>query len=90
MRICTQTGNIPKLGLYEKRAPIKDDQDDITGAVLVFRDITEQKRAIEARQKQIEQEQLVVQWQEINQLKNDFLNLVSHEPRSHSPSISSR
>ncbi|MCL6753698.1 PAS domain S-box protein [Nostoc sp. CCCryo 231-06] len=63
-------------------APIKDVQDNITGAVLVFRDITERKRAIEARKKQIEQEQLVVQWEEINRLKNDFLNLVSHELRS--------
>jgi PAS domain S-box-containing protein len=63
-------------------APIKDDQDNITGAVLIFRDITERKRAIEAHQKQIEQEELVVKWEEINQLKNDFLNLVSHELRS--------
>jgi signal transduction histidine kinase len=50
--------------------------------VLIFRDITERKRAIEARQKQIEQEQLVSQLEEINQLKNDFLSLVSHELRS--------
>ncbi|MFS0516061.1 response regulator [Nostoc sp. UIC 10607] len=66
----------------DSAAPIKDDKDNITGAVLVFRDITEHKRAIEARKKQIEQEQLVIQWEEINQLKNDFLNLVSHELRS--------
>jgi signal transduction histidine kinase len=32
--------------------------------------------------KQIEQEQLVAQLEEINELKNDFLNLVSHELRS--------
>ncbi|MCC5647161.1 response regulator [Nostoc sp. CHAB 5824] len=72
-------GEIP---IDDSAAPIKDDKDNITGAVLIFRDITEQKLAIEARQKQIEQEQLVVQWEEINQLKNDFLNLVSHELRS--------
>ncbi|MEH1872809.1 hybrid sensor histidine kinase/response regulator [Nostoc sp.] len=72
-------GEIP---IDDSAAPIKDDQDNIRGAVLVFRDITERKRAIEARKKQIEQEQLVVQWEEINQLKNDFLNLVSHELRS--------
>ncbi|MCC5629300.1 PAS domain S-box protein [Nostoc sphaeroides CHAB 2801] len=72
-------GEIP---IDDSVAPIKDDQDNITGAVLVFRDITERKRAIEARQKQIEQEQLVVQWEEINKLKNDFLSLVSHELRS--------
>ncbi|BBD64452.1 PAS/PAC sensor hybrid histidine kinase [Nostoc commune NIES-4072] len=72
-------GEIP---IDDSAAPIKDDQDNITGAVLVFRDITERKRAIETRKKQIEQEQLLVQWEEINQLKNDFLNLVSHELRS--------
>ncbi|MDZ8066062.1 MAG: response regulator [Nostoc sp. DedQUE08] len=71
-----------EIPIDDSAAPIKDDKDNITGAVLVFRDITERKRAIEARQKQIEQEKLVVQWKEINQLKNDFLNLVSHELRS--------
>lgn len=74
--------NGAKIPIDDSAAPIKDDKDNVTGAVLVFRDITERKRAIEARQKQIEQEQLVVQWEEINQLKNDFLNLVSHELRS--------
>ncbi len=71
-----------EIPIDDSAAPIKDDKDNITGAVLVFRDITEHKRAIEARQKQIEQEQLVERWEEINQLKNDFLNLVSHELRS--------
>ncbi|OYE06209.1 hybrid sensor histidine kinase/response regulator [Nostoc sp. 'Peltigera membranacea cyanobiont' 232] len=77
--ITREGGEIP---IDDSAAPIKDDKDNITGAVLVFRDITERKRAIEARQRQIEQEQLVVKWEEINQLKNDFLNLVSHELRS--------
>lgn len=63
-------------------APIKDDLDHITGAVLIFRDVTERKQAMEARQKQIEQEQLVAQLAEVNQLKNEFLNLLSHELRS--------
>ncbi|WP_225895704.1 PAS domain-containing protein [Dendronalium phyllosphericum] len=42
-------------------APIKDDKDNITGVVLIFRDITEHKKVIEARKKQIEQEQLIAQ-----------------------------
>ncbi|MEH1765464.1 MAG: ATP-binding protein [Nostoc sp.] len=71
-----------EIPIDDSAAPIRDDKDNITGAVLVFRDITERKQAIEANQKQIEQEQLVVQWEEINQLKNDFLNLVTHELRS--------
>ncbi|QHG19679.1 response regulator [Nostoc sp. ATCC 53789] len=77
--ITREGGEIP---IDDSVAPIKDDKDNIMGAVLVFRDITERKRAIEARQRQIEQEKLVLQWEEINQLKNDFLNLVSHELRS--------
>lgn len=74
--------NGAEIPIDDSAAPIKDDKDNITGAVLIFRDITERKRAIEARQKQIEQEQLVSQLEEINQLKNDFLSLVSHELRS--------
>ncbi|MEA5516156.1 response regulator [Nodularia sp. UHCC 0506] len=66
----------------DSAAPIKDEQDRITGAVLIFRDITERKQAIEAHQKQVEQEQIVAQLAEINQLKNEFLNLFSHELRS--------
>ncbi|MDZ8186164.1 MAG: response regulator [Nostoc sp. ChiSLP02] len=68
--------------INDSAAPIKDEKDRITGAVVIFRDITEQKQAIEARKKQIEQEQLVSQLEEINELKNDFLSLVSHELRS--------
>jgi PAS domain S-box-containing protein len=71
-----------EIPIDDTASPIKDDKDEITGAVLVFRDITDRKRGIEARQKQIEQEQLVAQLEEINELKNDFLSLVSHELRS--------
>ncbi|BAZ52861.1 two-component hybrid sensor and regulator [Nostoc sp. NIES-4103] len=74
--------NGAEIPIDDSAAPIKDDKDNITGAVLIFRDITEHKKAIEARQKQIEQEQLVAQLEELNQLKNEFLNLVSHELRS--------
>ncbi|MBE9007022.1 response regulator [Fortiea sp. LEGE XX443] len=66
----------------DSAAPIKDNKDNITGAVLVFRDVTERLQAVADRQKQTEQEQLVAQLEELNQLKNDFLNLVSHELRS--------
>jgi PAS domain S-box-containing protein len=71
-----------EIPIDDSAAPIKDDKDNITGVVLIFRDITEHKKVIEARKKQIEQEQLVAQLEELNQLKNDFLNLVSHELRS--------
>ncbi|MDB9375945.1 hybrid sensor histidine kinase/response regulator [Nodularia sphaerocarpa] len=74
--------NGTKIPIDDSAAPIKDDQDRITGAVLIFRDVTERKQAMEARQKQVEQEQLLAQLAEINQLKNEFLNLLSHELRS--------
>ncbi|GAX38255.1 hybrid sensor histidine kinase/response regulator [Nodularia sp. NIES-3585] len=74
--------NGAEIPIDDSAAPIKDDQDRITGAVLIFRDVTERKQAMEARQKQVEQEQLVEQLAEINQLKNEFLNLLSHELRS--------
>ncbi len=74
--------NGAEIPIDDSAAPIKDDQDRITGAVLIFRDVTERKQAMEARQKQVEQEQLLEQLAEINELKNEFLNLLSHELRS--------
>lgn len=71
-----------EIPIDDSAAPIKDDQGNITGAVLVFRDVTELKQAEEARQKQIEQERLVAELEKINQLKDDFLSTVSHELRT--------
>lgn len=77
--IAKNGGEIP---IDDSAAPIKDEQENITGAVLVFRDITQFKQAAEARQKQIEQERLVAQLEKINELKDDFLSTVSHELRT--------
>ncbi|BAY10496.1 hybrid sensor histidine kinase/response regulator [Calothrix sp. NIES-2098] len=74
--------NGEEVPIVDSAAPIRDDKDNIIGAVLIFRDITERKKASEARKREIEQMQLVAQLEELNQLKNDFLNLVSHELRS--------
>jgi PAS domain S-box-containing protein len=63
-----------EIPIDDNAAPIKDDQGNIVGAVLVFRDITEFKKAREARQKQIEQERLVVELEKINEL-NPHLSL---------------
>jgi PAS domain S-box-containing protein len=76
------TRNGQEIPIDDSAAPIKDDQDNIMGAVLIFRDITERKKAHEARQKEIEQAQVVAQLEELNQVKNEFLSLVSHELRS--------
>ncbi|OKH26430.1 hybrid sensor histidine kinase/response regulator [Chroogloeocystis siderophila] len=76
------TKNGIEIPIDDSAAPIRDDKGNITGAVLVFRDITERKQAKEARQKQIEQERLVAQLEKLNQLKDDFLSTVSHELRT--------
>jgi PAS domain S-box-containing protein len=66
-------------------APFLDDDNVITGAVIVFRDVTERRQAEErnlaiARSLQLESQ--MAELQEINQLKDDFLNTVSHELRT--------
>ncbi|MBD2211824.1 response regulator [Nostoc linckia FACHB-104] len=66
----------------DSTALIKDEKNNIMGAVLVFRDITDLKKAIEIRKKQAEQAEILAQLQAVNQIKNDFLNLVTHELRS--------
>jgi signal transduction histidine kinase len=45
-------------------------------------DVTKQQRAIATNQKQIDQEQLVSQLEQLNALKDNFLNTVSHELRT--------
>ena len=66
----------------DSAAPIIDDKGNITGAVLVFRDISERKRIEEARRKQVEQERLIAQLEKLNRIKDDFLSTVSHELRT--------
>ena len=68
--------------INDSAAPIIDDKGNITGAVLVFRDISERKRIEAARQKQIEQERLIAQLEKLNRIKDDFLSTVSHELRT--------
>ncbi|MDZ7958599.1 MAG: response regulator [Aulosira sp. DedQUE10] len=78
--LIARNGN--EIPIDDSAALIRDDRDNIMGAVLIFRDITERKKAIEASKKQAEQAQILAQFEEINQIKNDFLNLVTHELRS--------
>lgn len=76
------TKNGGEIPIDDSAAPIKDDKDKIMGVVLVFRDITESEQAKEVAIKQIKQEQQVAELEELNRLKDDFLNTVSHELRT--------
>ncbi|NHC37990.1 hybrid sensor histidine kinase/response regulator [Scytonema millei] len=63
-------------------APIKDDRGNIVGTMLVFQDISERQQVEAMHQKQIEQEQMLLQMQKMHELKDDFLSTVSHELRT--------
>ena len=70
--------------INDSAAPIKADDGEITGAVLVFR-IYNRKQAQEPhllleQTKQLEAQ--IAELQRIDQLKDDFLNIVAHELRT--------
>lgn len=63
-------------------SPILVD-NQITGAVIVFQDITERKRAEKEREQLLIREQASrAQAQEANRIKDEFLSTVSHELRT--------
>lgn len=62
--------------------PIKDDRGNIIGTMFVFQDISERQQVEAMHQKQIEQEQMLVQMEKMHELKDDFLSTVSHELRT--------
>lgn len=71
--------------IADTATPIWDESGTITGAVIVFHDIT-RRRIVEERDLALRRaQQLEVQMaelQKLNQLKDDFLNTVSHELRT--------
>jgi PAS domain S-box-containing protein len=80
---------LPKDGIpvpiADTATPIRDDTGEITGAVLIFHDITRRRLAEERELALQRAQQLEVQMEEmerLNQLKDDFLNTVSHELRT--------
>lgn len=73
------------LPIADRAAPFTDDTGKITGAVLVFRDITEHRLAEERNltfQRAQMLEHQMAELQRLNQLKEDFLSTVSHEMRT--------
>ncbi|MBW4473400.1 MAG: PAS domain S-box protein [Stenomitos rutilans HA7619-LM2] len=81
--LCSKNGrDVP---ISDSAAPFHNDSGNVTGVVLVFRDVTERRQA-EERNRAIERshqlEDQMVELQRLNQLKDDFLNTVSHELRT--------
>lgn len=62
--------------IADSAAPIKDKEGAMTGAVLVFRDISERKRVEIAMRQQLEKER------KLNQVQTEFIHTVSHEYRT--------
>ncbi|WP_416675352.1 hybrid sensor histidine kinase/response regulator [Egbenema bharatensis] len=71
--------------IADTATPIRDGTGEITGAVVVFHDVTRRRLAEERELALQRAQQLETQMREIerlNQLKDDFLNTVSHELRT--------
>lgn len=68
--------NSTTIPIGDSIAPVKDKKGAITGAVVVFRDISERKKAEEAIRQQLEKER------HLNQLQTLFIRTVSHEYRT--------
>ncbi|HKX31165.1 MAG TPA: PAS domain S-box protein, partial [Blastocatellia bacterium] len=67
----------------DSAAPIKNDAGQVTGVVLVFRDVTERRLAEAAREKLLSREHVArLQAEEASRLKDEFLATVSHELRT--------
>ena len=69
--------------IADSAAPIKDPEDKIVGVVLVFRDVTEQRRHEAERDSLLAAEQAArSEAESANQAKDRFLAVLSHELRT--------
>lgn len=77
-----------EIPIDDSGAPIRDARGNVSGVVLVFRDITERRLVEHARAQLFEQEQIARKHAEAaNELKLKFLAMVSHELRTPLTSI---
>jgi PAS domain S-box-containing protein len=64
-------------------SPVRDGQGNIIGALGMFTDVTDRKRAEEERNSLLQREQAArAQAEEANRVKDEFLAILSHELRS--------
>ena len=69
--------------IADSAAPIKDDKDQIVGVVLVFRDVTQQRRHEAERDRLFAAEQTArSEAESANRAKDRFLAVLSHELRT--------
>lgn len=74
-----------QIPIADSAAPLFNEQGVITGAVLVFRDMTEKRLIAQQNEALTRSQQLqeqMLELQRLNRMKDDFLSTVSHELRT--------